>query len=238
MKHTTLAAVIALFSSSIYAEEQPFYLKASLGFTQFDTSYLKASLGYTNLDTSDSAYVTKEDLDSTGYGFTLGYRINKYIAIEAGMTDLGRKEQSAYKLIDEDHSDNDGYRHTEYSLSTGYDKTKYKSYSLGTAFTAQLHRHLSASARIGVHQWRKTSSGTASYVWVSRGYNPSGELEGADDFWSSVDWDAEKESSSNPYYGAEISWSIGTWDIGLEHTIFEIEDEKANFTALGIIYSF
>ncbi|WP_445355877.1 outer membrane beta-barrel protein [Microbulbifer sp. EKSA008] len=225
MKRTAIAAVIALFSSSIYAEEQPFYLKASLGFTQFDSS--------------DNAYVTKEDLDSTGYGFTLGYRINKYIAIEAGMTDLGSTEQqSRYELHDEGDYDIDGYKYIVDVSSTSHAKTEYKSYSLGTVFTAQLHRHLSASARFGVHQWRKTSGGTASYAYSGSWYSPSGELLESESVSWSGDWDAEKESSSNPYYGAEISWSTGTWDIGLEHTIFEIEDEKANFTALGIIYSF
>ncbi|WP_444930097.1 outer membrane beta-barrel protein [Microbulbifer sp. SSSA002] len=224
MKHTALAAFIALFSSSIHAEEQPFYLKASLGYTQFD---------------SDSSYTIKEDLDSVSYGFTFGYRINQYIAIEAGMTDLGKLERrSGYELYDAEIYGDQDYQTVFNASSYDHTKTEYKSYSLGAAFTKRFQQHLSAGVRLGVHQWNTTSSGSGNYEYSIDWYSPDGELLESESYAWSGDWGDEKDSGTDSYYGAVISWSTGAWDIGLEHTLYKIEDEKANFTALGATYSF
>ncbi|WP_444919661.1 outer membrane beta-barrel protein [Microbulbifer sp. CnH-101-G] len=224
MKQIALTALVALVSTNVYAEEKPFYLKASLGYMHFD---------------SEDSTAVKEDLNSTGYAFTFGYRVNDYIAFEGGMANLGdiRKEhERSVRGLEWYYSDDE-------ILVENYDyqskqETKYKSYNLGLALSSQIQQNLNAGIRFGVHQWCANDSGRAEHSGNRNWYSLDRELLDAESFDRSYSWSSNKNSGSNPYYGAEVNWTTGDWGINLEHTIYEIQDEKANLSSVGVTYSF
>ncbi|WP_444886916.1 outer membrane beta-barrel protein [Microbulbifer sp. JMSA008] len=223
MNHIALTALIALVSSGVYAEEKPFYLKASLGNMQFD---------------SEDSTAIREDLHSTGYALTVGYQVNNYIAFEGGIANLGNihrdYEQSAHGL--EWHNEDE-------VLIENYDfrsqqESKYNSYSLGLTLSTQIQQNLNAGVRFGVHQWNENNSGQTEDSGNLSVYSLDCELLYAESYDRSYSWSNEKDSGSNPYYGAEVKWKNGDWGINLEHTIYEIKKEKANLSSVGVTYSF
>ncbi|WP_444933935.1 outer membrane beta-barrel protein [Microbulbifer sp. JTAC008] len=222
-------SILALASgANTYASEKPFYAKATLGYMSFDTR---------------ARYTESEDLNSTGYSFTLGYRINNYLAVEGGMVDLGEIRQE-YKGDGEFYY-SDYYQGQDVNVVDSYTydsniKTDYKSYSLGLALTQKFQQNFNAIVRLGVHQWCANKSGQRQ-ITGTRSYYENGGIY--DVYMTSEPYEISYNpdsatDGSDLYYGAEISWSTGTWDIGLEHTIYEVEDEKADFTALGVTYNF
>lgn len=224
MKYTALAILIALSSTGVYAAEKPFYLKASLGYMQFD---------------SKDSFAVKEDLNSTGYALTFGYRINDYIAIEGGRANLGNisrdyeftvRDNEIYYDYDEIVVENYNYKSTN--------ETKLKSYSLGLAFSTQIQQNLNAGIRLGVHQWCVDTSGRSEYSGTRSWYTEDRELVSVEPYNNSYDWGSSKNSGSNPYYGAEVNWTTGDWGFSLEHTIYEIQDDSANLSSVGVTYSF
>ncbi|WP_299587180.1 outer membrane beta-barrel protein [uncultured Microbulbifer sp.] len=224
MKKIALSALIALASTSVYAGEQPFYLKASLGYVQFD---------------SEDHFAVKKDLNSTGYAFTFGYRVNNYVAIEGSMANLGTIHRDyefsihtpeMYYDYDDIVIENYDYKSTS--------ETKLKSYSLGLAFSTQVQQNLNAGFRLGVHQWCEETNGRSTYSGTRSRYSEARRLYEVEPSNGSYKWDSDKESGSNPYYGAEVNWSTGDWGITLEHTIYEIQDDKSNLSAVGVTYSF
>ncbi|WHI52323.1 outer membrane beta-barrel protein [Microbulbifer sp. MLAF003] len=224
MKYTTLVTLIALTSTGVYAEEKPFYLKASLGHTEFD---------------SESSYALRENLSSTGYAFIFGYRVNRYIAVEGGMTDLGsiRRDYESNVHGLEWYIDDDDFIVENYDYKSKQE-AEYNSYSVGLALTAPIQQNLNAGIRLGVHQWCENNSGQSETSGTLNWYNGDRELLEVEPYYRSYSWDNEKDSGSNPYYGVEVNWTTGDWSISLEHTVYEIQDDKANFSAVGITYSF
>ncbi|MFA0811822.1 outer membrane beta-barrel protein [Microbulbifer epialgicus] len=224
MKYTTFVTLISLASAGVYAEEKPLYLKASPGHTEFN---------------AENSYAVREDLRSTGYAFTLGYRVNNYIAIEGGMTNLGNihrdYEYNVHGL--EWHFDYDDVL-IENSNYKSKQEAEYESYSIGLAVRAPIQQHLNAGIRLGVHQWCENNSGRSEDSGTRSWYNGDRELQDVEPYYTSYSWNNEKDSGSNPYYGAEVNWASGDWGINLEHTVYEIQEDKGNFSAVGITYSF
>ncbi|WP_444940993.1 outer membrane beta-barrel protein [Microbulbifer sp. ZKSA004] len=231
MRRITLLSlsILALASgANTYASEKPFYAKATLGYMSFDTR---------------ARYTESEDLNSTEYSFTLGYRINDYLAVEGGVVNLGEVRQE-YKG-DEEFYYSDYYRGQDVNVVYNHtyewnSKTDYKSYSLGLALTQKFQQNFNAVVRLGVHQWCANRSGQAQRIGTLSYYENDGIYDVyimSEPYEISYSTDSSTDGS-DLYYGAEISWSTGTWDIGLEHTIYEVEEEKADFTALGVTYNF
>ncbi|MCO1334364.1 hypothetical protein MO867_08425 [Microbulbifer sp. OS29] len=125
MKHIALVSLIALICVSVNAEEQP--------------SYLKTSLGHMSLNSED-AYAIREEPNLRGYAFTFGYRINESLSIEGSMANLGdicrgyEFQGTGYKYY---YASDDviviaDYKHERQS------ERKYKSYGLSLVLTKEL----------------------------------------------------------------------------------------------------
>ncbi|USD21067.1 hypothetical protein MJO52_18700 [Microbulbifer variabilis] len=52
------------------------------------------------------------------------------------------------------------------------------------------------------------------------------------------DSDKGENDGSNLYYGVFIGWNYNNWSLSLEHTIFEMDEQKPSFSSLALTYNF
>ncbi|USD21072.1 porin family protein [Microbulbifer variabilis] len=212
MKRFILATAIALSASNTIALENNFYLKSTYGSVD------------TNISSKDALESFKTKLsDSSGWSITLGYRLNKFIALEGGFADLGDTEGS--------------YRHEEWSFSQWGDEMSeistidYKISTdtkiLGLFLTTDITKDFYAGARVGYQLWdeqfQKRHEFSARWDW--------GDYHG-------INTTDETNDGSDPYYGISVGWNNNNWSLSLEHTIFEMKDRKPSLSSLGLTYNF
>ncbi|WP_444920182.1 outer membrane beta-barrel protein [Microbulbifer sp. CnH-101-G] len=222
MKRFILSSVIALSASNTMAMENSFYIKSSYGKVDTDISSQEAQ----------EFFGTKLS-DPNGWFLTLGYRFNNFLAIEGGYADLGEAEAK--------DSQSGFMPYNDYE--TVYYDYSYKSQisaqtkMLGVFLSTDTNKPFYAGVRAGYQSWdaeiELTGKVSESLVW-SNGYDQTVELYSyQEDLSYSDDTDG-----SDLYYGVSAGWNYNNWSLSLEHTIFEMDDQKPSLSSLGLTYNF
>lgn len=191
MKRANFISVLALFASaSAMAVEDSWYGRVGFGVTDLDLGGLES-----DLCSVDLCYDFGTD---KGYSLNLGYRLNRYFAMEGGYTDLG--EASDTQSVNPSLFDP--------SLPNGEADVKIatssSNWSMAALATTDSSRALYAGAKLGFHFWE-------TEVDVSA---PGGGS-----------MNALSEDGTDIFYGVFANWRVENWTLGVEHTIFQTEIE-------------
>ncbi|WP_444887323.1 hypothetical protein [Microbulbifer sp. JMSA008] len=211
MKRFILATAIVLSASNTIALENNFYLKSTYGAVDTDISTQKLQ----GLNIPDNLSNPK------GWSFTLGYQLNNYIALEGGFVDLGDAEGREYDIVAVDYDD---------IFARNFKKTiNTQTQIVGLFFSTNINRDFYAGIRTGYQFWDEHFQ----TKWESNYLNQSGKITGT--FEGSYH---RTNNGSDPYYGISAGWNYINWSLSLEHTIFEMEERKPNFSSLALTYNF
>ncbi|BBM01755.1 outer membrane beta-barrel protein [Microbulbifer sp. GL-2] len=220
MKRLILAAILATSASSSMAMENNFYLKSSFGKVDTDIS---------NREALENFGVKLSD--PKGWNVTLGYRLNNFLSIEGGYTNLGSSE-GRDRGSDSINTDYEAL-HYEYDYKVDIDT---QSRMLGIFLTTDITKNLYAGIRVGYQQWdaelKEVENLNWNYEVVISGSQIASE-SGSSNYSYKGD-----DDGSDPYYGISAGWNYNNWSLSLEHTIFEMGDRKPNFSSLALTYNF
>ncbi|WP_444900492.1 outer membrane beta-barrel protein [Microbulbifer sp. VAAC004] len=225
MNKLILASVILFSASNSMATENNFYLRSSYG----------------KVDTNVSSYEASANIGvdlSTPKGWTiaLGYRLNRFFALEAGYADLGDADGSDNFITDESY-DLDSGPYTSHREVSRERTLSIKSKMLGILFTTDVTKDFYAGVRTGFHSWdadlKYKSTLNMQQTWTDYNGNvidtESTNFEGSGK-------DGTKDSDF--YYGISAGWNYNNWSLSLEHTIFNMDKKKPTLSSLALTYNF
>ncbi|WP_444903267.1 outer membrane beta-barrel protein [Microbulbifer sp. CnH-101-E] len=221
MKRFILSSVIALSASNTMAMENSFYLKSSYGKVDTDVSSQEAQ----------ELFGTKLS-DPNGWSLTLGYRFNNFLAIEGGYADLGEAE--AKKSDNDVIPDMNGTYYYDYSYKAVLNaQTKM----LGMFLSTDVSKNFYAGIRAGYQTWdaelKRKGNFNAKYEW-----NDDFSQVFDDISYNESLANSESTDGSDLYYGVSAGWNYNNWSLSLEHTIFEMDEQKPSLSSLGLTYNF
>lgn len=122
------------------------------------------------------------DKKDTTYSLNLGYKVNKFLAIEGGYTKLGEASVTAQAY-------NGNIGRASATNATGKAVAKVDGYVFGLAATLPINNAVDLTARAGVFAWKGKVSGTLTGGSITYGGNTytagslSGKEDGTDPYW-------------------------------------------------------
>lgn len=222
MKKFIIPAFLAIFATNASADENRFYVKGAAGLAVHDDRFLPEDDEYSN---------------ATGYSVTFGYQYNNFLALEAGRILLGTAETDYRRMIDYGYSYNDDERVQKTYLVNGEDEFESRSAAVGLALHTDIGNNFHAGVRLGVHEWQWEISKAYTEVGQYNMYDGDGNLIDSIDI-DSVGRYKYKDSGFDSYYGAALGWDSNEWTLGLEHTIYVLDERKPSLSAIALTYRF
>ncbi|WP_299948508.1 outer membrane beta-barrel protein [uncultured Microbulbifer sp.] len=232
MNRLILAAAILFFASNTMATESNFYLKSSYGKVDPDG---KLDTDFPSLEDQENLSVKLSN--PKGWSLALGYRLDNFIALEAGYADLGDADSS----VSEVRSNNFdyGYYSDTYERENRLETTlSRKSKMLGIFLTTDVTKDFYAGIRTGFHSW----DADLKYKFTSNTKYTETDNSGSvtyTDTYNYEESDKERIHDSDLYYGISAGWNFNeNWSLSLEHTIFEMNEDKPSLSSLALTYNF
>lgn len=224
MKRAVLASIFAFATSGAMAIEKNFYLKSAYGHVDPDVEELEE-------------YLDIKLSDPKGYSITLGYRINRFLAVEGGYTDLGEAEGEYQDSYSDSYTYSNGWREDDTYSEKITGSLGATSKMLGMLVSTDMNEKFTAGLRLGIQRWEAEVKATRLSTIGYELYDDRGILI---DFGALGDPISESatDDGSDAYYGVTVGWAERNWVLSLEHTIFEMEDQKPSLSAIALSYNF
>ncbi|WP_193162858.1 outer membrane beta-barrel protein [Microbulbifer hainanensis] len=234
------AALLASANAGAATLEGDWYGRVNFGITDPDAGELE---GFVH-DTIESEMGVSESVDfenPRSYSINIGYRINNYVAVEAGYTNFG------------EHNVRYSYPNYYGNLATlGYEGRETDTYkaeisgstrTLGVVLSTDASRQFSAGVRAGISLWNTRAEVNYVYDNITRRLiDPAGSLD-ADNIYDTYSNYQESRLSSDlsgedAYFGAFVSWRIGRWAYTLDHTLYKTDEVEPMVSSLALDYAF
>lgn len=216
MKKVILCSAIVFASApDVLALEPKWYVKAGYGVVDPDAVVVEEFV----------AGVIAEELGTTtevslkrpkGSNISLGYRLNHYLALEAGYSNFGQTNDKQQYILGANSSEVKTYR-TEVSGSTG---------TLAAVLSTDSSKPYSGGVRLGYHAWK-----TKAQV----GYTHQVSEALADDSGWLLSTDGHGQDA---FYGVFANWRIDQWTYSLEHTLYPTENADITLSTLSLSMDF
>ena len=234
------AALLASANAGAATLEGDWYGRVNFGVTDPDADELEGFVS----DTIESEMGVSESVDfenPRSYSINIGYRINHYIAVEAGYTNFGKH--------------NVRYRYPGYygSLAAvGWETQATDTYkakisgttkTLGVVLSTDTTRQFSAGVRAGINLWNTRAEVNYDYDQVDRTLiDPAGGVEADNIAESHYGYQESRLSSDlsgeDAYFGAFVTWRIGRWAYTLDHTLYKTDEVEPTVSSLALDYAF
>ncbi|WP_444907142.1 outer membrane beta-barrel protein [Microbulbifer sp. SSSA008] len=215
MKKTTFFLFALFATSNTIAQEDNYYLRISYGSVDTD---IEAQEVIDSYDYSLS--------DSEGWSFSAGYRINRFLALEGGFSDLG-KSSGMYHYSSTD---------TNFSITENL-SSEIKLKTLGLSISTDTKKALYTGLRFGYQRWDVKYKFKGEYLE----YLAAPTVIGAPGSGGPVEYSESSKWRNDGYdwyYGIAAGWNYQNWAIILEHTIYNVDNETPSFSALALSYNF
>ncbi|MBB3060616.1 outer membrane beta-barrel protein [Microbulbifer rhizosphaerae] len=216
MKKAILCSAI-IFTSAANASvlEPKWYVKAGYGMVDPDAIVVEEFVADTIEEEVDTDAEVSLEVPR-GQNISLGYRLNHYIAFEAGYSNFGKSKDKHEYIMGANGSESKTFR-TEVSGSTGI---------LAAVLSTDTSKPYSGGIRLGYHAWKTKTR-------VDYTHMVSGTL--ADDSAQLLSTD---EDGQDAFYGAFINWRIDQWTYSLEHTLYPTDNADITMSTLSLSMDF
>lgn len=208
-------AIVFTSAPDVSALEPKWYVKAGYGVVDPDAVVVEGFV----------AGAIEEELGTTtevslnhpkGQNVSLGYRLNHYIAFEAGYSNFGQTKDKQQYILGANSSEVKTYR-TKVSGSTG---------TLAAALSTDSSKPYSAGVRLGYHAWKTKARVGYTHQVSGTLADDSGRLLSAD------------EDGQDAFYGVFANWRIDQWTYSLEHTLYPTENADITLSTLSLSMDF
>lgn len=200
--------------------------------------YLSGSYGTVDADLQD----TGEKFSSPkGGAITLGYRVNEFIAIEGGYTDLGSAKGSYTDIYiaEGPYQYTDGYSEVREVSDIEKATVSGTSTRLGFVVSTNVWDTVSAGLRAGFHRW--DVEGKSSYDYSDTWYLIDDATNERVDSYTEYEFsDSDRDSldGSDHYYGLTAGWRNGNLLLSVDYTVFVMEEIEPSMASLTLGYDF
>lgn len=235
LKKLILATALAASTNATAATlEGDWYTRIGIIQTDPDVGAVENFLSET-IETETGVGESVDFGNPRSYSLNIGYRINSYLAVEAGYTDLGDSSNTYRYFHDYGDLQTQGYEGRE--TMTYKSKVSGSTKTIGVVLSTNATRAFSVGVRAGVHLWGTKadidSTYTDEYTYLDADNNV---LEGdsrIDEVLLASDTDGE-----DAYYGVFANWRIGRWSYSLGHTLYKTDDVEPSVSSLALDYDF
>lgn len=204
--------------------------------------YLSGSYGSVDHDLQEVEDYTGVKLSSPkGSAITLGYRINRNLAIETGYTDFGSADaRESFSEIYGPYYYAPGYSEEEEVVYTGSADVTSSSFKLGVVFTTDVWETVSAGLKLGFHNWEVEAAGR--YTEDSTFYlieDATGQRIDSADFGNDVSESLSGSTDgSDAYYGVTAGWRVDNLLLSVDYTRYVMDDIEPTMAAITLGYDF
>lgn len=231
MKKLILTAVLAASTNaSATTLEGDWYTRLSFGLSNPDADAVEGLLRDTIAE--DTGFQESVDFENPrSLSINVGYRINRFFAVEAGYTHFGD--------INERYRYSRAYGNLETLGYEGVETDSYKAEisgntkTLGLVVSTDATRQFSAGVRAGVHLWNTRAEIEYDYEDTRSALNAEDEVVQIEESPLSSDLDGE-----DAYVGLFANWRIGRWAYSLDHTVYKTDEVEPTVTSIGLDYAF